>query len=1783
MFPRARLLFIAPLLLSVLLLLFSGISSVAYASQQNLGVTNLQVSSTRLTAQIQVSEWQINEQNGVEFLSIPGAISDSGTVPIFTTWLAAVDGNRPVATVQAYGSLIPTGVYDQSAPATSPGCSTGDPVLFKGIPLFPIRITPATINESGELYLPEQLDLSVEFVPDQQITAMTNTSAIRMSEDMYQMMDDIILNLDELDITVTAPLGRILVVTPDDDMTIEQLQDYVQWKRELGYQVEVMSPESNGNHNDINDLITSRFMDDSVAPLEHILLIGDDGNGVSDACEMACGGNYGDHVYTLLSGADEIPDVSIGRFSVRDLTTLGRVVNKTIAYERDVYMDDPEWLSNAVITAGAGSGYSIISTCQTVNWNFLTHGFETDTLWYTMGGSIPDYIIQHVNEGASFVNFRGYYGMSGWNNNHCALFANESKLPVFVTITCGTGSWSTEVTAKSEGIFRAGSGVSDLQGAVACIGTATTNTHTRFNNIVDTGFFDAALFQNVRSVGWALVCAKMRLYETYFGTSDFTQSLDFADWNNLMGDPALRMWMGQPVVPTVECQPNVPQGQNYLDVDVSCNGTLPEFAWATLTQDEVKIDSRRLDSNGHVRLFIDSENDNGENFTLVVAGDNMAPFRGTIFHGEASAQIGIESVDIVGNDSHENFSTPNETLEVTLHFHNYGYTGADGSGTVTSDSPWLEIESGDDFTLPHLNPQESYTLATPVVVHVDPSCPDGAVPSLNVSINNDMLSAIQIPITAWTTTSGGEVSFSGTPGVLLPGNTASLFIPISNVGHIPTGSLQATLSTTAPGITINDSQANYPSIVSNDTISNLGSAFLITASEQFAMGQRISLTLTVESEFGAIDSVHTSFYIGDPREFDVTGPDEYGYWALDSEDDSTLFSLVPRYSWYNINGIGDHLNINDTSDEDDGSVVVNLPFTFRYYGQNYHRITVCSNGWIAMGEHANMVDFRNYTIPSPSGPPAMIAPFWDDLRTSGAGNGIWSYYDPEMGYYIIQWNVQTAFNSSQEDFQVILMDPSFYPTTSGNGRILFVYDVFNLSSNVGSDNRYVTIGIENQDQSDGVLYTYWTDYTAGSTPLEDQMAILFTDDLATLPSPPLVELFPTDGFDFVITGSETLRDSFFIGNLDGGVLTWNLTMVDDNVPMEARLSQAQRYSQYSSPGKSVEDSSTVGKPGSHYRKGMDDQSLTPLDQYYLSVEKGEQGLGGPPELDNFGGPDAFGYIWKDSNEPGGPEYAWHSNLGRVINSFAPDYDDGFSDAIELPFSFPFYGVEYNEIYINTNGYISFIPDQEPLWSNRILPDETANLAMIGPWWDDLNLDPDDEGGGEVYFWHNDENLAVVTWSECIGWGGRGGPYTFQLLLKSNGLIKFQYQDMGEEDDDRHDESTIGIQNADATIGLTVIHEWAGYIENELAVSMLVPQYWFSVSPHAGYTISGEIDAARISILGEDLPFGDYQGSILFQSNSSNLPNQLIPVSLSVLESGHGPYISQIPSQTVALNEDFDLVNLNDYVVDPNYPDNQIEWDVAGENHLIIQINNGIAVITAATQDWTGSDDITFIASNPENLSDSCVVTFTKVAVNQPPVAFMLRRPENEMIFNKDIINFIWDPADDPEGMPVTYTLYIQTLDDTVSYSTGQLFAATVMLDSTGLPDNGTTSQDYHWWVEASDPRDHVTMCDEAYAFIVDWTYIEEADKLPEDFAISDPWPNPFNSTVAIEVALPQMADASIEIYDVLGRRVEKIVRNSLSPGYHTLTWNGQNVASGVYFIRSSLGPQSCIRKVTLLR
>ena len=97
------------------------------------------------------------------------------------------------------------------------------------------------------------------------------------------------------------------------------------------------------------------------------------------------------------------------------------------------------------------------------------------------------------------------------------------------------------------------------------------------------------------------------------------------------------------------------------------------------------------------------------------------------------------------------------------------------------------------------------------------------------------------------------------------------------------------------------------------------------------------------------------------------------------------------------------------------------------------------------------------------------------------------------------------------------------------------------------------------------------------------------------------------------------------------------------------------------------------------------------------------------------------------------------------------------------------------------------------------------------------------------------------------------------------------------------------------------------------------------------------------------------------------------------------------------------------------------------------------------------------------------------------------------------------------------------------------------------------------------------------------TGIDNGGLLPNSFALSQSYPNPFNASATIKYDLPKASDVSIEIFDILGRKIETLVSEKQSAGKHSIIWNAKDATSGVYFYKIKAGEYSETKRCLLLK
>ena len=89
--------------------------------------------------------------------------------------------------------------------------------------------------------------------------------------------------------------------------------------------------------------------------------------------------------------------------------------------------------------------------------------------------------------------------------------------------------------------------------------------------------------------------------------------------------------------------------------------------------------------------------------------------------------------------------------------------------------------------------------------------------------------------------------------------------------------------------------------------------------------------------------------------------------------------------------------------------------------------------------------------------------------------------------------------------------------------------------------------------------------------------------------------------------------------------------------------------------------------------------------------------------------------------------------------------------------------------------------------------------------------------------------------------------------------------------------------------------------------------------------------------------------------------------------------------------------------------------------------------------------------------------------------------------------------------------------------------------------------------------------------------------IPEEFGLNAAYPNPFNPTTTLGLALNVDGHVSMSVFNIRGQVVEVLVDRNMKAGYHNITWNADGVSSGMYFVRAETGTNAAIQKLMLLK
>ena len=1340
--------------------------------------------------------------------------------------------------------IIERSVYDRESAYPENIASISKPVIARNLRIAALNLAPFMYHpRSRRLEIISELELEIVFRPGEGENPITRGRTIPSSSFKEVFASELINPLLMDDHGEEFGNGEYLFILPDSSIQ-GIVQPLVDWKLQRGFPVSVSYLDEIGSSaRDLWDYLYDCYYNWE-SPPEYVLLVGDiDGSIAIPAFYYQTSPEDSfpsDYEYTLLEGDDYFPDLQIGRISVRNEDELGAVINKILSYEINPDMSGVNWFEHALLAADTSAQQSL-SVMQWAKGVMFENGYEyIDSVYYY--SYMPTYqTAAALNQGVGILNFRGWGDWGGWSGDDIQSLTNGGKMPLVFGCAGGTNALN-QTESIGEAWLRSGS-TTQLQAGIACIGPAAVNTWSKWDGTLDQGLVWGLHIDNIYRLSPLLNRAKFELWLNFpwnrgpGGTTNSVECYYYA--YNILGDPGLSIWTARPEIITVVHSDSIPLGQNYIEITVSTPQLPLSGAYAALVKDDEIVSYGYTDGSGNLTLPL-TVLDEGD-MILTVSAQNIVPYSAVIPVIESPAFLSCVGIEVdddnLGSSSGngDGILNPGETVELTVSLQNFGASPL--------QSVWATLGCYDSLV--------TFPVQTQPFGDFEP-WGIGENPAPFVMNLNSAAQYTGITVTVEAADTQGGIYNS-----------------------------EYQTAVEAPAVEL--TQMSLPN-ASSDTLLMPGENTDIIL-ELLNFGGYIWNELTCTAQSGlegvVLDDSLSVFPACAPGSIVTNELD-----PLHISADPMLFPGLQAPLTFIFQGDG------GWADTAAVMVAIGVPSVFDPV------VPMDNYGYYCFGNtdvaYDNAPDYQWYEIDPDYGGPGEVIPLVDELPFRG-------------GSEILQLPADFHFQHYGEVFDQITVCSNGWLSCGAsplweyrNKPIPAAGEPSGMIAPFWDDLMLIDDGevYYHYDPSEDVFIVEWSRVrNAAGNAVETFEVVLWDADIYTTPTGDS----PIGFYYHTIQDVDYLNDWSTIGilNNDG----------------DAGLQYL--YSTIYSPGAdTVETSSAlyfttdaggrVDPPVLNYSpasfnfiipSGQSDSSAL------IIANDGEANLLYEIIMDVWGtegsgGPDQFGYIWIDSDEPNGIPFDWVdiTEVGFQINL---PHNDSTSADIPFGFQFPFYGNIFESIIVSANGWLSFT-SHSSAWNNTSLPNSNAPENLLAGFWDDL--DPL-QGDGTIYIWGNQIDSLVVSFINVEHYGSTYGVYTYQVILLETGDIIYQYILMNGQTSS----ATIGIQNDDKTIGLQVAYN-QGYVHNNLRVDFQKP--WLTLQQVSGVVPGGDADTIEVTADASYLSPGNYSCDLLLLTNDPTQIAVEIPVSLTVIEGD-----SFVSNLTISVEED----------------GVRLEWDSAGEN------------------------------------------------------------------------------------------------------------------------------------------------------------------------------------------------------------------------------------------------------------
>lgn len=431
--------------------------------------------------------------------------------------------------------------------------------------------------------------------------------------------------------------GPVTYVIVADRMFETALQPFIDWKTLQGFRmIEAYTDEIGNGTDDIQDYLHDLY-GNSMPPPTFVLFVGD-----VDTVPAFYSQGPTDLYYCDTTG-DNIPEMYYGRFSARNVAELVTQIDKTLEYEMATF-PDPSFLGEVVLIAGVDPYYASSYGNGQVNYGTrhyfnAAHGILSHTYLYPASGSSGAQIIQNVSDGVALVNYSAHGYSGGWANPSFTNadidgLQNEHEYCLAIGNCCDTSTFNNS-DCFAEHWLRA-----DSKGAIGYIGGANSTywdedywwgvgagpviPEGADYDQTGLGVYDGLWHDHGEAIDqWYVVQDAL----IFCGNLAVVQGGGYSSyyWRiyNLMGDPSLSPYLGEPTDNAVSCDEflDPPDGlwPVYFDVTAEPN------SYVGLTKDGRVVGSGMVGASGTATFAVMGHGTSGT-VQMVVTCQNKYPY-----------------------------------------------------------------------------------------------------------------------------------------------------------------------------------------------------------------------------------------------------------------------------------------------------------------------------------------------------------------------------------------------------------------------------------------------------------------------------------------------------------------------------------------------------------------------------------------------------------------------------------------------------------------------------------------------------------------------------------------------------------------------------------------------------------------------------------------------------------------------------------------------------------------------------------------------------------------------------------------------------------------------------------------------------------------------------------------------------------------------------------------------------------------------------------------------------